>query len=104
MREPRAARELKTTRRPEATIPAVERNARPSAAGRATSDSADSMPPVPTNEPAERLPVRGEEQGSSSISDPNESIRTRAYFLSLERGGAPGSELDDWLQAEREVR
>lgn len=93
MREPRAARELKTTRRPEATIPAVERNARPSAAGRATSD-----------EPAERLPVRGEEQGSSSISDPNESIRTRAYFLSLERGGAPGSELDDWLQAEREVR
>ena len=33
---------------------------------------------------------------------PDEAIRTRAYFLFLERGGTPGYELDDWLQAERE--
>ena len=30
-------------------------------------------------------------------------IRCRAYEFHLERGGQPGSELDDWLQAEREV-
>jgi hypothetical protein len=30
-------------------------------------------------------------------------VRTRAYELYLERGGVPGSEVDDWLQAEREL-
>jgi hypothetical protein len=30
-------------------------------------------------------------------------IRHRAHEIYLKRGGAPGSELDDWLQAEREV-
>lgn len=33
-----------------------------------------------------------------------EAVRTRAYYLYLERGGTPGRELDDWLQAERELR
>lgn len=32
-----------------------------------------------------------------------EAVRTRAYYLYLERGAVPGRELDDWLQAEREV-
>ena len=32
-----------------------------------------------------------------------EQIARRAYELYLERGGQPGRELDDWLQAEREV-
>jgi len=31
-------------------------------------------------------------------------IRTRAYELYLARGAQPGSELEDWLQAERELR
>jgi hypothetical protein len=30
-------------------------------------------------------------------------IAERAYFLALERHFTPGRELDDWLQAEREV-
>jgi len=34
----------------------------------------------------------------------DEEIRQRAYEIYLSRGGAPGSELDDWLQAERELR
>jgi len=34
----------------------------------------------------------------------DEEIRQRAYEIYLNRGGAPGSELDDWLQAERELR
>jgi hypothetical protein len=30
-------------------------------------------------------------------------IRTRAYELYLARGAQPGRELDDWLQAKREI-
>jgi Protein of unknown function (DUF2934) len=33
-----------------------------------------------------------------------ERIRRRAYELYLQRGGQPGSELEDWLQAEEEIR
>jgi hypothetical protein len=32
-----------------------------------------------------------------------ERIRQRAYDLYLQRGGADGSEVDDWLQAETEM-
>lgn len=41
------------------------------------------------------------------ITDPlplEERIRSRAYDLYLSRAGEPGSELDDWLQAEEEIR
>jgi hypothetical protein len=31
-------------------------------------------------------------------------IRHRAYELYLQRGNQPGSEVDDWLQAEKEIR
>jgi hypothetical protein len=38
-------------------------------------------------------------------SEPSEEdIRMRAYHRYLERGGAPGSDFDDWLEAERELR
>lgn len=30
-------------------------------------------------------------------------IRKRAHEIHLRRGGGPGRELDDWLQAERET-
>jgi hypothetical protein len=33
----------------------------------------------------------------------DEEIRLRAYEIYLERGEHPGRELDDWLQAEREL-
>jgi hypothetical protein len=33
-----------------------------------------------------------------------ESIRRRAYELYVRRGNESGSELDDWLQAEDEIR
>jgi hypothetical protein len=32
-----------------------------------------------------------------------EQIRRRAYELYVQRGNQPGSELDDWLQAEQEI-
>jgi hypothetical protein len=34
----------------------------------------------------------------------NEEISGRAYEIYLERGSFPGNELDDWLQAERELQ
>src|SRR5262249_27026226 len=34
----------------------------------------------------------------------HERISHRAYEIYLERGGGPGSETEDWLQAERELR
>ena len=33
-----------------------------------------------------------------------ERIRHRAYELYIQRGNQSGSELDDWLQAEEEIR
>jgi DUF2934 family protein len=33
-----------------------------------------------------------------------ERIRRRAYELYVERGSESGSEFDDWLQAEEEIR
>jgi hypothetical protein len=33
-----------------------------------------------------------------------ERIRTPAYVLYVQRGNQSGSELDDWLQAEEEIR
>ena len=33
-----------------------------------------------------------------------EDVRRRAYEIHLARGGAPGADLEDWLQAERELR
>lgn len=30
-------------------------------------------------------------------------IALRAYQLYLERGGAPGNEMEDWIQAERQL-
>jgi len=35
---------------------------------------------------------------------PEERIRRRAYELYIRRGKEPGRELDDWLQAEVEIR
>ena len=33
-----------------------------------------------------------------------QEIRQRAFEIYMERGGIHGCELDDWLQAERELR
>lgn len=35
--------------------------------------------------------------------DPQTHIRERAYELFVQRGSEPGHDLDDWLQAEREL-
>lgn len=45
------------------------------------------------------------ERRSDALRTPaDEAVRTRAYYLFLERGGRAGHELDDWLRAESEIR
>ncbi|MGQ0714323.1 MAG: DUF2934 domain-containing protein [Gemmatimonadaceae bacterium] len=48
---------------------------------------------------ADTAPIAGGE-GSTD----EEQIRTRAYELYLERGGATSDEMEDWLRAEREYQ
>jgi hypothetical protein len=45
------------------------------------------------------------ETGEPSVKNAahDEEIRRRAYEIYRERGEQPGHELDDWLQAEREL-
>lgn len=52
----------------------------------------EGKPPAPRRKPR---------TGKSSPT--REEIQLRAYQIYLERGGAPGNELEDWMQAEREL-
>jgi len=49
--------------------------------------------------------VVGTDPGEASVgkSARDEKIKRRAYEIYLARDGQPGGELDDWLQAEREL-
>ena len=44
-----------------------------------------------------------QEQGRLSASTREDKIRRRAYELYVERGEEPGRDIEDWLQAEREL-
>jgi len=57
------------------------------------SSKVTTLPAPPATEKAVRTASRPTEQ----------QIASRAHQIFLERGGAPGSDLDDWLQAEREL-
>jgi hypothetical protein len=49
-------------------------------------------------------PARDDAKHTSANHAPNhDDIRCRAYEIYLERGSAPGRELEDWLQAESEI-
>jgi hypothetical protein len=48
------------------------------------------------------IPTSDSVQDSVQISD--EQIALRAYEIYQERGGSDGADLDDWLQAERELQ
>ena len=56
------------------------------------------------------VPVRGEEVGAPQLAGDTkaanvgrERIATRAYELYVTRGGEDGRDLDDWLEAERDL-
>ena len=45
-----------------------------------------------------------ETANASAVDSPRlEEIRIRAYEIYMERGGQPGHDLEDWLQAEQEL-
>jgi hypothetical protein len=46
------------------------------------------------------------EAGKTSAADSSrlDEIRIRAYEIYLERGGQSGHDLDDWIQAEQELK
>ena len=49
-------------------------------------------------------PIQPHAEDTSANHAPNhDEIRRRAYEIYLERGGLPGQEFEDWLQAEREI-
>jgi Protein of unknown function (DUF2934) len=50
-------------------------------------------------------PIRPHAEDTSANRSLNHSeVRRRAYEIFLERGGLPGRELEDWLQAEYELQ
>ena len=49
-------------------------------------------------------PIQPHAEDTSANHAPNhDEIRRRAFEIYLERGGLPGRELEDWLQAENEL-
>lgn len=50
----------------------------------------------------ETPPVPQKPQAPSNLPTPEE-IALRAYYIYLQRAGAPGDEVADWVQAEREL-
>ncbi len=64
---------------------------------------------VPETEEVKKIrkPRRTKQAASPSYGNGSltaEEIGRRAYEIYLERGGEPGHELEDWLQAEQELR
>ena len=65
------------------------------------------MPAKPKRNGSTDAEATSTQAETGEVSEPNpapdEEIRRRAYEIYLERGEQPGRELDDWLQAEREL-
>ncbi len=59
---------------------------------------------IEITEPQAAFTQSGTEEVSAGNSARDEGIRRRAYEIYLERGGQPGRDLDDWLQAEGELQ
>lgn len=69
----------------------------------ATGDAAIVTPVVVTESTTATITLGDPAADAQIIEISHEEIRVRAYFLSLERGGR-GSDLDIWLEAERQLR
>ena len=56
-----------------------------------------------TSRTTEKSPLVGSESRTAEVHPTQEEIELRAYQIYFERGGAHGHDVDDWLQAEREL-
>jgi hypothetical protein len=108
--EERSAMAKRTTPRGEAndsTVAASRAKSRRTTAN--TSPEADTVvayPGVERSEDDGAVAQAVSRSGPSEIgrAPSDEEIRERAYHRYLERGGHHGSEFDDWVEAERELR
>ena len=82
-------------------------------AKRRTKNTNESVPTTPTELPTPPEPGDSADQAQQSeapvtqamMSEPNEDdIRLRAYHRFLHRGGGHGQHVDDWMEAEQELR
>lgn len=70
--------------------------------GKSAKTKIDSPKPAARSRPAK---VPGDQTEAARVHvDISQSIATTAYFLAAARNFEPGHELDDWLEAERQVR
>ena len=53
--------------------------------------------------PTEKSSTAGSESLTAAAHPTREEIELRAYQIYVERGGAHGYDVDDWLQAEHEL-
>ena len=53
---------------------------------------------------AERPAARATRPGNGEWTPPRDEVARRAYEIFLRRGSTPGSDVEDWLEAERQVR
>ncbi|MGB9242159.1 MAG: DUF2934 domain-containing protein [Candidatus Acidiferrales bacterium] len=53
--------------------------------------------------PTEKSPLVRSESRTAEAHPTQEEIELRAYQIYFERGGAHGHDVDDWLEAEREL-
>ena len=53
---------------------------------------------------AKRFPLSATRKEPKRPTFTEDDVRLRAYEIYQRRGGAAGNDLDDWLQAERELR
>lgn len=65
--------------------------------------------PKPAAAPRSRKPKTVEVTAITAIATPSEDelivmIATAAYFMAQQRNFEPGYELEDWLEAERQIR
>lgn len=51
-----------------------------------------------------KLKTKSRQESSSCCTNLNDKIKKRAYELFEKRGRTPGHAMQDWLQAEREVK
>jgi hypothetical protein len=53
---------------------------------------------------AKRPTARGARPGNGEWTPPRDEVARRAYEIFQQRGSTPGREVEDWLEAERQVR
>lgn len=61
-------------------------------------------PPVSQQNEAADLPRPGNEPPPTAETPSHDQIAERAYSRYLSRAGAEGSDVEDWLEAERELK